>query len=506
MKLFAKLSLFACFTLMTGVLTCGRLLGNDSELWHSGPDDVWLVRYDEAIALAKKQNKKIMVLNTGSDWCSFCMRLQEEVLKKPKFRAFAEKNLILLYLDSPRKTQLPVEQVAHNRSVRNDLNLSGGVPLTVVLDSDGREMGRIMGFAPESPYLARLAEIVRRRVPEAAAPVPGTAGSKASLEGVNFFLLDVRPQGIPLNYLHADAGIRQILVLRLGDAVCVRLAYRIAEGRKIKVQVFPKVPRKRFFCRQPVFLSGSGIWEGFFGFQEEVQCDKISVRIFDENGAPSQEALAIPVQLAWRANVSMSPQGGGVGNRARTGDVPSATGGGIPPRKETNASAPPVRQNSVQPPPPPVRQYQPEPPVRQVSLPPRGRSWQRGPDSSWLLHYDEALAKARKEKKLLMILSTGSDWCGFCIRLRQDVLNSGKFRSLASKKLVLLYLDLPKRKPLPEDQRKHNQLVRQKFNFSGGVPSAMIVGPDEKVLGQLGGYCPAKEYMSRLMKIVNKAR
>ena len=45
---------------------------------------------------------------TGSDWCGWCIRLQNEVLKKPEFAAWAKENVVLLELDYPRRTpQLP---------------------------------------------------------------------------------------------------------------------------------------------------------------------------------------------------------------------------------------------------------------------------------------------------------------------------------------------------------------------------------------------------------------
>ena len=64
-----------------------------------------------------------------------------------------------------------------------------------------------------------------------------------------------------------------------------------------------------------------------------------------------------------------------------------------------------------------------------------------GPGPEWEIHYEAALARAAAEHRKVYVLSTGSDWCGWCIKLRNDVLTTPKFRKFAKKNLVLLYLD-----------------------------------------------------------------
>ena len=121
----------------------------------------WHVNYDLAMAEAKKTGKKVYVLNTGSDWCGFCVKLRNELLDKKKFQKFAEKNLVVLYLDSPRKKKLHPEQIQHNMQIRKKLKFGGGVPSAIILDSNGKEIGRIGGYMSEDKYMKKLKDICK---------------------------------------------------------------------------------------------------------------------------------------------------------------------------------------------------------------------------------------------------------------------------------------------------------------------------------------------------------
>ena len=61
----------------------------------------WQTDYAAALALAKKQNRKTFLFFTGSDWCTWCARLDREVLSTPDFKRFASENLVLVKLDFP---------------------------------------------------------------------------------------------------------------------------------------------------------------------------------------------------------------------------------------------------------------------------------------------------------------------------------------------------------------------------------------------------------------------
>lgn len=85
----------------------------------------WLVNVDEAYALSKKTGKPIMANFTGSDWCGWCKRLTANVFSQDAFKQWAEKNVILLELDFPRRKVLPQEIQAQNAGLQQAFQVSG---------------------------------------------------------------------------------------------------------------------------------------------------------------------------------------------------------------------------------------------------------------------------------------------------------------------------------------------------------------------------------------------
>lgn len=85
--------------------------------WHTD-----LMKADE---LSKKTKKPIFAFFTGSDWCGWCIKLQNEVFSKPEFIDWAKKNVILLELDFPRRKQLSPELTAQNNSMQQAFNVTG---------------------------------------------------------------------------------------------------------------------------------------------------------------------------------------------------------------------------------------------------------------------------------------------------------------------------------------------------------------------------------------------
>ena len=152
MKLFAIV--FAFMAVISGLQA--------AEKWLPGPTKDWYIRLEDAKQAASQSNKHMYVLRTGSDWCGFCVRLNKDVFSSSAFKKFAKKNLILVYLDSPRRKPMPAEQKAYNSRIAAELNFGGGVPSAVILDSKGNIVDRIRGYAPCSKYMKMLKKAIRK--------------------------------------------------------------------------------------------------------------------------------------------------------------------------------------------------------------------------------------------------------------------------------------------------------------------------------------------------------
>ena len=77
-------------------------------------------------------------------------------------------------------------------------------------------------------------------------------------------------------------------------------------------------------------------------------------------------------------------------------------------------------------------------------------------ESTWLNDYKKAQQEAKASNKFLLLDFTGSDWCGWCKRLEQEILSQSQFENYARENLVLLEVDFPRAKPQSPELRIKN--------------------------------------------------
>jgi protein disulfide-isomerase len=85
----------------------------------------------------------------------------------------------------------------------------------------------------------------------------------------------------------------------------------------------------------------------------------------------------------------------------------------------------------------------------------------------WHTNVKEAVAIAKKENKPIFMFFTGSDWCGWCIRLQKEVFKTPEFEKWAKEKVVLVELDFPRRTAQPDDVKMQNAQLQQVFGVRG---------------------------------------
>ncbi|MBO5924377.1 MAG: thioredoxin family protein, partial [Lentisphaeria bacterium] len=302
--------------------------------WEKGHDDTWYVHYDEALKAAKRENKNILLLHTGSDWCIWCKRLAQDVLSQDDFKKFAGDKFILLYFDSPSPNHpMKPEQRQHVKAVEKQLGISGGYPMTFILDTNGKILGEIAGYRNLESYISALAPYSYMR----------TANT---------------PQTTQNNWLTSDKRTNYPLV------------------RNSAADSNPAQPAKK--------------------------------------AAP--------------------------------------------------------------------------------------KHWLPGPTPDWYIHLDDAVAAAKRTGRKIYALHTGSDWCPPCKNLEKNILSTAKFKKFAKENLILLFVDAPRRKPIPKDQQDYNRKLASKLKFGGGVPSILLLDSDGKPLGRLGGRSNTTTHIKAIKK------
>ena len=98
---------------------------------------------------------------------------------------------------------------------------------------------------------------------------------------------------------------------------------------------------------------------------------------------------------------------------------------------------------------------------------------------TWHTDLVKAIEISTKEKKPLMLFFTGSDWCGWCIRLQKEVFYKPEFIEWANDNVVLVDIDFPKNKSKQSTElQQQNNLLQQQFGIQG-YPTIHFVRPDK---------------------------
>lgn len=127
------------------------------------------------------------------------------------------------------------------------------------------------------------------------------------------------------------------------------------------------------------------------------------------------------------------------------------------------------------------------------------------PEANWLTDFEAAKATARTENKPLLVDFTGSDWCPPCMMLEKQVFSQPEFATYAARKLVLVRVDFPRRKPLPAAQQAANDQLAQRYGIRG-FPTILVMNADGSVKGQLGyAFSGAAGYVEKIEDLLTKS-
>lgn len=128
----------------------------------------------------------------------------------------------------------------------------------------------------------------------------------------------------------------------------------------------------------------------------------------------------------------------------------------------------------------------------------------------WLVDIEEAYKQSQETGKPILANFTGSDWCGWCKKLKASVFVHDEFKDWAEDNVVLLELDFPRRKQLPEKYIKQNQGLQQAFKVRG-FPTIWVFDLEWdnqanqfgiKALGKTGYTPTASEFTSNVDKMI----
>lgn len=121
----------------------------------------------------------------------------------------------------------------------------------------------------------------------------------------------------------------------------------------------------------------------------------------------------------------------------------------------------------------------------------------------WETDLEVAKKRAKDEKKKILADFTGSDWCGWCIKLKQEVFDQPEFQEYAKKNLIMLELDFPHEKKLPAKEKEQNDKLAEEFKVEG-FPTVLLMNSMGKEISrtgyQEGGPANYVEHVKTLLK------
>jgi thioredoxin-related protein len=106
--------------------------------------------------------------------------------------------------------------------------------------------------------------------------------------------------------------------------------------------------------------------------------------------------------------------------------------------------------------------------------------------AGWMVDINKAYEVSKKTGKPIMANFTGSDWCGWCIKLKREVFDKAEFKTWAKDNVVLIEIDFPTRFAMPKKYKEQNYGLQQAFAANGypinGYPTIWVfnLGKDDK--------------------------
>jgi len=111
---------------------------------------------------------------------------------------------------------------------------------------------------------------------------------------------------------------------------------------------------------------------------------------------------------------------------------------------------------------------------------------------TWLTDLAQAQARAKAERKSVLLFFHGSDWCPPCVEMQRQVFESPDFAQYARRALLLVDVDFPEKSQQSEALRRTNLALKERFNLSQesgeSFPTIVLLNQAGETVFQETGY------------------
>jgi thioredoxin-related protein len=121
----------------------------------------WDDNFEKVKKDAARKELPILMLFTGTDWCPWCVKLENEVFSENEFKRYARKNLVTFIADFPRRKSLSKKTTKQNKELAATYGVKG-FPTVVLVDAEGKEIART-GYKEggAEAYVEHLKELLK---------------------------------------------------------------------------------------------------------------------------------------------------------------------------------------------------------------------------------------------------------------------------------------------------------------------------------------------------------
>ena len=124
---------------------------------------------------------------------------------------------------------------------------------------------------------------------------------------------------------------------------------------------------------------------------------------------------------------------------------------------------------------------------------------------AWMDDFEKAKAEAAALKRPILAYFTGSDWCGWCVKLKSEALDTEPFAAFAKDNLVLFEADFPRGKELSEKVKAQNEDLAGWYRVNG-FPTLFLLSAEGKILAETGYQeGGAEAYVAHLKELISQA-
>lgn len=457
----------------------------------------WLESFPEATARATREGKPILVQFTGSDWCHWCRVLDAEVFNTPHFKNWAQERVVLLLLDFPRRKKLPPALQAQNRALVQHYGVQG-YPTVLFLTPDGTKIGESgyrkggpRNWIAEAESILDTAPVIR---PQIQTPPLATAPHTATPDHTLQAPAAAAANTLAQRTAHARANSAAVQTRLRPDPEAAGIippaATTVPPTRLQESYIRAEAIAFRHRIPLLVVLYPQG---GERGHGAHIVKEMDTILSHPSVAQASQQHLAVvrlslPLQGTDRVIWNSVSRQHGIGDTAVALLDPDG-------KLLHLEHAGRIRADSflrgIQP-------YIPAAPITRESIRPQTPTQDRATrtpaaipvyEGGWLEDFEQARATAHALNRPMLVDFTGSDWCGWCVRLTEEIFSTPEFMAYARNRYVLVKLDYPRFKEQSAALQQQNAALAQHYDIQS-FPTVLLMhadGTPQQRLGYVSG-------------------